>query len=51
MKTVEQHLPHLNFQVHGCAILCTNENTDFFQICPKGNNYYSYRGAHSFGKV
>lgn len=22
MKTVEQNLPHLNFQVHGCTIYC-----------------------------
>lgn len=31
MKIVGHNLPHLNFQVQGCAILYTNKNTDFFK--------------------
>lgn len=30
MKTLEQNLPHLNFQVHGCTRLYTIKNNDFF---------------------
>jgi len=35
MKTVELNLPQLNFQVHGCAMLCTYIITNFFRSAPK----------------